>query len=640
VSPPDEGATRLVPAAHLQLLIESIRDYAIFMLDPQGRVATWNEGARAIKGYRADEVVGRHSSSFYTEEDRRLRRAHNLLAIAERDGRVEDEGWRVRKDGSRFWADVVITALRDASGTLVGFAKVTRDLTHRKQGEEQLRQAESLLAATLRSIGDGVLATDEHARITMINPVAEALTGWPEPDALGRPVDDVFAIVSEETHARALNPVDRVLREGVIVGLANHTALVARDGTMRPIADSGAPIRDHDGQVRGAVLVFRDVSKERRAEEALRQSQERVRLMLASIRDYAVFMLDTHGVVATWNPGAEAILGHREDEVVGSHFSRFFTPEDRALGKPERELARAAAAGRFEDESWRLRRDGTRFWANVVISAVRDASGGLVGFTKVTRDLTERRRVEDERVRLAQADEAVRLRDQFLSIASHELKTPLTALLLQLENVLDRGDGLDDKLRRGLQRAARSGRRLGDLVETLLDVSRIVSGRLALRLEQVDAVDVVREVGDLLDDAVVQAGCTLVLDAPAPVIGTWDRLRVEQIVTNLVWNAIKHAAGSAIVVRVRADGADHAIIEVEDDGPGLASVDLERIFDRFERASSSAHGGLGLGLFIAREVAGAHGGEVHAHRAATGGARFVVRLPRRPPDLAGDAAGA
>ncbi|HVV83255.1 MAG TPA: PAS domain S-box protein [Kofleriaceae bacterium] len=617
-----------VPEAHLRLLIESVRDYAIFMLDPEGRVATWNEGAHAIKGYTAGEIIGRHISTFYTEADRARHRAETLLAAALADGRVEDEGWRVRKDGTRFWADVVITALRDASGALVGFAKVTRDLTERRAAEDRLRQADEMLTATLYSIGDGVLATDEQGRVILINRVAERLTGWAEGEAVGRPVDEVFDIVNEETRAPALNPVTRVLREGIVVGLANHTALIARDGSERPIADSGAPIRDADGQTRGAVLVFRDVTHERRAEEALRESEERLRLMIASIRDYAVFMLDTEGRITTWNPGAEQIHGYREDEIVGLHFSRFFTEEDLAAGKPARELAEAAATGRFEDEACRVRKDGTRFWANVVLSAVHDGAGQLVGFTKVTRDLTERRRIEDERVRLAQADEAVRLRDEFLSIASHELRTPLTALQLQLDALLDDPRApLTGELARKVGRAARAGRRLGDLIETLLDVSRIATGRLALAFESFDLAACAREVTERLGEASARAGCTVTLDAPAPVVGRWDRLRIEQILTNLLANAIKYAAGSAITVRVAVDG-EQALLEVADTGGGLRERDLVRIFDRFERASTPARGGLGLGLYIAQQVAQAHGGSIHARNLPTGGASFVVCLPR------------
>lgn len=621
-------APPIVPPEHYRLLVESVRDYAIFMLDPEGRVATWNAGAQSIKGYAPHEIIGKHISTFYTPHDRADGRPQRLLLTAMAEGRVEDEGWRVRSDGTPFWADVVITALRDAAGQLVGFAKVTRDLSERRAAEEKLRNTEELLAATLYSIGDGVLVTDERGRLTIINRIAEQLTGWTERDAIGRSVDEVFHIVNEHTRERAPNPIERVLREGVVVGLANHTALISADGSERPIADSGAPIRDGQGRLRGAVLVFRDVADERRTAEVLGQSEERLRLMIASVSEYAIVLLDANGRVATWNTGAERIKGYKADEIIGRPFSLFFTAEQIRAGEPARELERAATVGRFEDETWRVRKDGSRFWANVVLSAVRDTSGELIGFTKVTRDLTERRKTEDERVRLAQAQEAVRLRDEFLSIASHELKTPLTALQLQLQGVLDRVAG-DPALARKVERATRAGTRLSDLIETLFDVSRIATGRLELRLERCALFEVAREVLERMRDPAHHAGCELSLEAQAAVVGTWDRLRIEQVVTQLLANAIKYAPGRPITVRVRGEAAV-AVLEVRDRGPGLQLEAIGRIFDRFERATSPAAGGMGVGLYVARQIAHAHGGSIDATNLPDGGACFTVRLPLAP----------
>jgi PAS domain S-box-containing protein len=620
-----------VAQEHFRLLVESVRDYAIFMLDPSGHVASWNSGARLIKGYSPEEIVGKHISTFYSPEDRAAQKPQTLLEIATREGRVEDEGWRLRKDGSRFWADVVITALRDEGGRLVGFGKVTRDLTARRQVEEQLREAQQRLATTLYSIGDGVLATNETARVTIINRVAQELTGWSEKEAVGARVDDVFHIVNEESRAKVANPIARVLKEGIVVGLANHTLLIARDGTERPIADSGAPIRDAGAHIRGAVLVFRDVTQERRAEEALRQSEARLRLMIESVRDYAIFMLDPQGCVLTWNAGAERIKGYQADEIIGQDFSIFFTPEDLAAAKPPRELKNAAQDGRFEDEAWRIRRDGSRFWANVVISAVRDAAGGLIGFTKVTRDLTDRRRMEEERVRLAQAEEAMRLRDEFLSIASHELKTPLTALQLQLQGLLDRKQSLDDKVTKKLEKAIRAGDRMGDLVESLLDVSRIASGQLSLKYESFDMVEAAHEVIERLREAAQRARCDVSLGAGAPVRGRWDRLRVEQILTNLLSNAFKYASATPVVVTIRRE-TETAVLQVRDAGPGLPEADLLRLFRRFERGSPPSYGGFGVGLYVARQVADAHGGTITAVNNDGPGASITVRLPLEPAE--------
>ena len=481
-----------------ELLVASIKDYAIFLLDPSGRVATWNAGARLIKGYLPEEIIGKHISIFYTPEDRARGRPQALLDRAIADGRVEDEGWRVRKDGIRFWADVVITAIV-TEGTFRGFIKVTRDLTSRRQAEEQLRQSEA-----------------------------------------------------------------------------------------------------------------------------------RLRLMVASVRDYALYMIDPSGRVATWNPGAERIKGYREDEILGQPISRFFTAEDIARDRPTRELEIALGEGRFEEEGWRVRKDGSRFWANVVLTPIRDGSKRLLGFVKITRDLTERRKTEEERLRLGQAQEAIRLRDEFLSIASHELKTPLAALLLLLGTMQRRITPLDEHLAKSFQRAMRISARLGQLVDALLDVSRIATGELSLNVEPFDLCDSVREVTDRMRESAAAAQCELSLDVSGPVEGRWDRLRIEQVLMNLISNSIKYAAGCPIRVSVAREGQT-ALVQVSDSGPGIPESQLRRIFERFERAASARHyGGMGLGLYVARQIAEAHGGSIGATNLVGGGACFTVSLPVRP----------
>jgi PAS domain S-box-containing protein len=351
--------------------------------------------------------------------------------------------------------------------------------------------------------------------------------------------------------------------------------------------------------------------------------------MIASVRDYAIYMLDAQGHVVSWNSGAESIKGYQEAEILGAHFSRFFSPEDLAADKPARELEIAAQEGRFEDEAWRVRKDGSRFWASVIVNAVRDASGQLVGFAKVTRDLTDRRKREQERLRLAQAREGVRLRDEFLSIASHELKTPLTALQLQLQGILDQRTLVDERLARKFEKAAHAGERRGDLVESLFDVSRITSGVIELDYQSFDLVDAARDVIELLRKAAAGAHCDVSLHAPRPVVGTWDRIRVEQMLTNLLSNAFKHAAGAPVVVKVSLQG-QIAHLEVRDSGPGLRMSDPARLFARFERGSGPNSGGLGLGLYVARQVAEAHGGTITAAAIEGGGARFEAKLPVTP----------
>ena len=377
--------------------------------------------------------------------------------------------------------------------------------------------------------------------------------------------------------------------------------------------------------------------------------EERFRVLVETIKDYAIFMLDPEGRVATWNAGAQRIKGYAAHEIIGQHFSAFYPDADSRAARTEHELRIAAREGRFEDEGWRVRKDGSRFWANVVITALRDATGALIGYAKVTRDLTQRRELEEERVRLAHAQEALRLRDEFLSLASHELKTPLTVLRLQLEALRERlssGERDRDRATGGkLDRSFRACQRLSELVDSLLDASRIASGQFTLHFERADLADIVATAVDRLHEAAEVAGCPLSITADT-AIGSWDRSRIDQVVTNLVSNAIRYAAGAPIEVRVARDAAAlgeaagdgapgaeaGAVIEVRDRGPGLPAGQLSRIFERFERSASMRHyAGLGLGLYVVRQIAEAHGGRVTAENAADGGACFTVRLPLGRP---------
>ncbi len=337
-------------------------------------------------------------------------------------------------------------------------------------------------------------------------------------------------------------------------------------------------------------------------------------------------MLDPAGRIATWNLGAELIKGYKADEVIGEPIYRFYTPEDRAAHRPQRLLDKARAEGRAEDEGWRVRKDGTRFWADVVISAVRDHDGTLVGFVKVTRDLTERRQAEIDRITLAHTQEALRLRDEFMSIASHELRTPLVALQLQLDSLRAQSTNLDPRQLSKIDRANRNVQRLADLITTLLDASRIAQGRLNLHRKQLDIGVVVADVIDRLHEPAQDAKCSVVTEIESGVITSGDPLRIGQVVSNLLSNAFKYAAGTPVEVAVTRQD-DVAIVRVADGGPGIPEAHLERVFGRFERAASRNFGGMGLGLFVAREIVVAHGGTIAARNREARGALLEVRLP-------------
>jgi PAS domain S-box-containing protein len=362
-----------------------------------------------------------------------------------------------------------------------------------------------------------------------------------------------------------------------------------------------------------------------------RSGDERYRALVASIKDYAIFLLDPTGRIETWNAGAERTKGYTTEEIVGQHMSRFYTPEDLERGLPGALLAIAQREGRVESEGWRVRKDGSRFWADVVITALVDDSGRLVGFAKVTRDLTDRLRAQQEQVRLAHAEEAVRLRDEFLSIAAHELRTPLSAVQLQLQSLVERPEGLDPRGRTKVERACRSADRLVALVETLLDVSRISTGSLTLNPSSFDLEAAVREVVERFAGHAERVGSTVTVKAEGTITGFWDELRIEQVVTNLLTNSFKYAAGTPVELTVHGDAAD-AVLTISDEGPGIPEPDQERIFGRFVRATPIRNfGGLGLGLYVARQIVEAHGGEISIGPQRPRGIQFVIRLPRQPP---------
>jgi len=368
------------------------------------------------------------------------------------------------------------------------------------------------------------------------------------------------------------------------------------------------------------------------SDEGRGSSEEgRFRALVASVKDYAIFMLDPTGRIETWNAGAEQTKGYTAHEIIGQHMSRFYTPEDLARGLPALLLAAAARDGRVESEGWRLRKDGTPFWADVVITALRDDSGRLVGFAKVTRDLTERLHAQQEQIRLAHAEEAIRLRDEFLSIAAHELRTPLSAVQLQLQSLLERPEGLDPRARLKLERACRSGERLVRLVDTLLDVSRITTGSLTLTRSTFELVEAVEEVVERFGDHAAQAGSIVTVRSEGPTSGNWDRMRIEQVVTNLLGNSLKYAAGTPVEISVQGD-ADNVVFTVADGGSGIPPSERDRIFGRFERAAPMRHfGGLGLGLYVARQIVEVHGGGISIDPERAVGVQFAIRLPRQPP---------
>jgi PAS domain S-box-containing protein len=371
----------------------------------------------------------------------------------------------------------------------------------------------------------------------------------------------------------------------------------------------------------------------RDAREALRQSEEHFRLLVEGVQDYALFMLDPGGIIVSWNTGAQRIKGYRPEEIIGRHFSVFFTPEDVAAGKPDRELHVAGTEGRIEDEGWRLRKDGSRFWANVIVTALRDPQGRLRGFAKITRDLSHRKQTEA----LAEAN---RRKDEFLRMLAHELRSPLGPLLTSV-HLLRRADTSAQARAESLDRIERQLRHLSRLVDDLLDVSRIIRGQVQLRRERVDLARMVRTTAEDRRGLIEQGGLSLAVQTPAtPVWVEGDSTRLSQVFHNLLDNATKFTARSGRVeVRLTVDGQRRqAVVSVRDTGQGIEPELLGRIWEVFTQADRSLdrpRGGLGLGLSVVKGLVELHHGEVRAASAGQGkGAELTVCLPVAPEPAA------
>lgn len=798
-----------------RLLVESVKDYAIFLLNPRGVVISWNEGAHRIKGYDAAEIIGQHFSKFYPPADVAAGKCEAELATALRESRVEDFGWRVRKDGSRFWANVVITALHDASGTHVGFAKVTRDLTERAyrtfveatnaiiwtadaegkanadspswraftgQSEEDWRglrgwdpvhpddigptaarwfaakkeqkileaefrlrrhdgvyvwmsaravpmlhadgttrewfgvtfdisarktaevrvsealerehasrleaeRAQSFWTTTLESIGDAVISTDTRGQVMFMNPVAENLTGWSLAESRGKPLSEVFPIYNEATRRPVQNPVEMVLKDGKIVGLANHTVLVRRDGSEVFIDDTAAPILDRSKALSGVVLVFRDVTEERRAavrREHLARAVDALaatvdyRESLATIVKLAVPRLADWCAIDILEDGQKwptrLAVAHVDPTKVAfaRELTRRYPPDPDSprgvynvirTGRAElytevpRELIEQAAV---DEEHLRLLRDLDLRSAMVVPLRGRDRIFGAITFVYAESgrrydadDLAhaeelahraalviERQRLEEDRAALLvaerrareQAEVANRTKDEFLATASHELRNPLQAILGWARLLLQRE--LPPELEKPLRTIERNARAQARLIEDVLDVSRIISGKLRLEFGQASVASAVADAIEAARPTAESKGVALISRVEPGAEVHADQIRLQQIVSNLVSNSVKFTPrGGQVAVDVERAGPKLKIT-VSDTGEGIDTAFLDAIFEPFRQGDASStrrHGGLGLGLAIVRQLVVAHGGTVQAQSEGRGrGAKFIVELPAQP----------
>lgn len=606
-------------AAYRQL-VDTIHDYAIFFLTPEGNIASWNPGAQRIKGYRPDEIIGKHFSVFYSSEALAQGWPMEELRRSAAEGRLEDEGWRLRKDGTRFWANVIITPLRGPAGQLLGYFKVTRDLTEKRAQEERLRESERNLRLLVTSVIDyAIYSLDPHGFITGWNLGAQRIKGYTAGEAVGKH----FSIFYPPEEAAKGAPQAALMKAAQAAHHESEGWRIRKDGTRLWARITLTAIRDESGLLLGYSKVTRDLTEWRRHEEQLRESEQNLRLLVEGVQDHAMYLLDAGGRIRTWNSGARKLLGYEAHQVLDSHVAMLYVKEEQDAGRPTAELNAVQASGFMRVEGWRQRSDGSRFWADVATTHLQDEEGRSKGFVKLVRDLTERQRVE------ALESEGRRL-SEFIAMLSHELRNPLApirnaaSLLRQFVDKPEAASCLDV--------VDRQVSHLKRLVDDLLDVSRITKGKIRLEPAPLEFNTLVRLAVESCKEIVKEHGHTMTMrlsSGPLPVTG--DATRLTQLVVNLLNNAAKYTPREGRI-EVTVDQTNRfAVLQVADNGIGMTEALLQHAFEPFvqgARALDRADGGLGIGLTLVKTIAELHGGTVTAASAGTGkGAVFTVTLP-------------
>ncbi|MDB5595886.1 MAG: sensor protein [Hyphomicrobiales bacterium] len=616
-----------------RLLIEAVSDYAIYMLDLHGIVSSWNPGAERFKGYTEGEIVGEHFSRFYTDKDRAADLPRRALRTAETEGRFEQEGWRVRKDGGLMWAHVVIDPIRSPQGKLIGFAEITRDLSSRRDAQLALTKSEERFRLLVQGVQDyAIYMLDPEGHVATWNRGAQRFKGYSEDEIVGQHFSRFY---TEQDRASELPK--RALRIAREQGMFEHEGWrVRKDGSLMWAHVVIDPIRDEGGTLLGYAKVTRDLSERKAAEDALKGSEERFRLLVQGVRDYAIYMLDPLGRVTNWNTGAHRFKGYTAEEIVGQHFSRFYTEEDRLTDLPARALRTAAEESRFEAEGWRVRKDGSRFWAHVVIDAIRGDNGELVGFAKITRDVTERRNAQEAleatRAQFLQAQkmEAV---GQLTGGIAHDFNNLLAVVLGNLTMAKKRLPS-DPKLKQLIDNSIQAADRGATLTRRMLAFAR----RQTLEPVSVDVIDLVRELSELLQRSI---GPAILITTQFPLriaAALSDPNQLELALLNLVVNArdaMPEGGTITISAAEREIGEDttrqllpgrYVCLSVTDNGVGMDEQTLAKATEPFFTTKGVGKG-TGLGLSMIHGFTQQSGGSLVLRSAVGRGTTAEIWLP-------------
>jgi PAS domain S-box-containing protein len=611
--------------ARYRSLLEASPD-AMVVVSPNGEIVLLNAQAERQFAYRRDELLGQDVKSIIPEGFAERLIADGTRTAAEALEQQMGTGIELsgrRKDGSQFPIEIMLSPLESAEGTLVTAA--IRDVTEHKNAEKHLAQMEARYRGLLEAAPDAMVVVNRKGEIVLLNVQAEKQFGYRRDELLGRKVK---SIIPEGFAERLIADGTRTAAEALAQQIGTGIELNGRrkDGSEFPIEIMLSPLESAEGILVTAAI--RNITERKRIEDALRDSEERFRLMASGVKDYANVMLDPEGFIVSWNEGGERLKGYRAEEIIGEHFSRFYAAEDIRKGLPAMELKQAQETGRFEGEGWRVRKDGSRFLASIVITALRDEKGLLRGFGKITRDITERRRAEERLTKTM--EELKRSNDelgQFAYVASHDLQEPLRMVASYTQLLAQRYKGrLDSDADEFIAFAVDGCNRMQGLIQDLLSYSR--AGANAEPLREISCEDALEKTLKNLHATIQDSGAMVTHDSLPNIM--MDEMQLVQIFQNLIGNAIKYRAAEPSQVHVSAtrNGNNEWVFSVRDNGMGIEPQYFERIFILFQRLHGQKDfAGTGIGLAMCKKIVDRLGGRIWVESQPTKGSTFYFALP-------------
>jgi PAS domain S-box-containing protein len=618
------------------LLLQGIIE-AIAVLDPDGYISYVNPAMTAITGFSQNELLNKHLTIFYGGPDNGVKAEYELRLAAEK-GKFLSEGWRFKKDGTRFWGELLLSPLADEQGKQTGYTCILRDTTDKKKREIELRQSEERYRLMVEGVKDyAIFLLDPEGNIRTWNEGARRTKGYLPSEIIGKH----FSIFYTAYDLEDKKP-ERELRIATATGKYEEEGWrVKKNGSVFWASVVITALFSEQNKLIGFSKVTRDLTERKENEEILRQSEERYRSLVEQVTDYGIFMLDEKGRIISWNEGAKKIKGYTAEEVIGKYFSIFYPEEDILNGKPANELKIALAEGKYEEEGWRIRKNGSLFWASVVITAIYNNAGIHIGFSKVTRDLTERREAEKAlresyenyrmlagelkvtNLELSYANEEL---EQFTSIVSHDLQEPIRTIksFLSLINLkLDAEQ--NEELKTYIGKALTAADRMKELIRNLLNYSQL--SKEEMLKEQVKVDDLVQEALQNVRSSIEKNKAQIQVETgPESIAG--DRVQLVQLIQNLLSNALKFTNGQEPRITIRSFVENgHVKFAISDNGIGIAEADLGKIFEIFRRLhTKKEYPGTGIGLAICKKIVDRHRGKIWPESEPGKGTTFYFTL--------------